>query len=105
MPKRSDRLHAERRELARLAREPVDRELVDPGIDDDRPPDVLAGNDEERLDEVVGLERRLADEVAQRRGSPQPTRALRARRRAEARRAGEWNYVTSFPRSATRAPE
>ena len=60
------------------AGERVDRELVDPGHRGDRAAHALAGDDEERVDEVVGRERRLADEVAQRGRAPQPARAVRA---------------------------
>ena len=99
-----DGLHAERRELARLAGEPVDRELVDAGHRRDRVPDAVAGDDEERVDEVGGLERRLAHEVAERRRAAQPTRPLRARRGAE--RVERLERASSrLPRSATRAPE
>ena len=102
-PEQEDRLHADRGELARLAGEPVDRDLVDTRHRRHRPSDSLAGNDEQRVNEVAGLERRLADEIAQRRRPAQPARTSRPRR---VRRASSgWNDVMSCPRSATRAPE
>ena len=76
-------LDAEGSELARLCREPVDRELVDARHRCDRAADVLAGDDEERLDEIVRLERRLADEIPQRRGPPESAGPPGTRARAE----------------------
>ncbi len=64
-----NRLHAERRELARLAREPIDRQLLDARHRRDRVPNAVAWDDEDRMDEVGRLERRLAHEVAKRRRS------------------------------------
>ena len=87
------------------AGELVDGELVDSGHRGHGAAHVLAGNDEERVDEVVGLERRLADEVAQRRRPAQAARALGSRCRPEGLERIEWNYVMCSPRSATRAPE
>ena len=63
-PEQEDGFQAERVELPRLGREPVDRALVDSRHRGDGPTDVVAGDDEEGLDEVAGLERRLTDEVA-----------------------------------------
>ena len=87
----------------RLVGEPVDRELIDARHRRDRSAYVLAGDDEERVDEVGGLERRLADEVAQRCRPSQPARTLGSRRERSA--SSGWNDVISPPRSATRAPE
>ena len=82
-PEQEDGFHAERVELPRLGREPVDRALVDPGHRRHGPTNVIAGDDEERLDEVAGLERRLTNEIAQRRGTAEPTRPLHARAEPE----------------------
>ena len=75
-PEEQNGLDPERRELSRFAREAVDRELVDPRHRRHRLPHVLSGNDEERIDEVVGRERGLANEVSQRRRSAKPARTV-----------------------------
>jgi hypothetical protein len=78
-PEEEHGLDAERRELDCLAGELVDRELVDARHGRHRPAHVGAGNDEQRLDEVVWLECRLADEIAKRCGASQAARATRPR--------------------------
>jgi hypothetical protein len=78
-PEEQRRLDPEQRELACLAGERVHGDLVDPGHRRDRAPDAVAGNDEERVDEVVGRKRRLAHEVAQSRRPAQSPRPLGAR--------------------------
>ena len=78
-PEQEHSLDAERRKLDRLACELIDRELVDARHGRHRPAHVGAGNDEERLDEVVWRERRLADEIAKRCSASQAARATRPR--------------------------
>ena len=77
-PEQERRLDPERAELARFVREQVDRELVDPRHGRDRGAHALAGDDEERVHQVVRRERRLAHEIAQRGRTAPPARAVRA---------------------------
>ena len=90
-----NRLDAERLELTGFASELVDGELVDTGHRGHGAADAVAGNDEERVDEVVRLERRLANEVAQGRRSAQATRALGSGCRPECLQRVELRHVLS----------
>ena len=72
-----DARHAERGELARLLDRGVDREVVDPGERGDRLAAVLAGDDEERLDQVRDRQLGLAHEAPQQAGAAQPAQAGR----------------------------
>ena len=73
MPKRMHRLHAEAARAPRTRGRPtVDGVPREPGQALVRQ---RCGRDEERHDEVVERERRLADEVAQRAGAAQPPQA------------------------------
>jgi hypothetical protein len=102
-PEEENGLDAERSELACLRLQAIDRELVDAGHRLHRPTEVLAGGDEERVHEVTGIERRLADEVAQRLRPPEAAGSLRARTdlerleriRLERRHALSPNWSTS----------
>ena len=60
----------------RLAAELVHGALGDPGQPFERPVDALAGADEERVDEVLEVEARLADEQAAARGRARNLRSL-----------------------------
>ena len=67
---------AEPLDLAHLGQQVADRELVAAGHGGDRPLDVLAVRHEQRVDEVVGRERRLAHHATQRGRAPQPPHAV-----------------------------
>ncbi len=75
---------AELVELRGLGGERVDGELCDPRHRRDRLAHALAGSDEERVDEVARIQRRLADEVAERARPAPAARAPRARPRVHA---------------------
>ena len=60
------RRNAETLDLAHLGQQVADRELLATGHRGDRPLDVLSVRDEQRVDEVVGREGRLAHHATQR---------------------------------------
>ena len=74
-----DGRNAELLDLAHLGQQVADRELLAAGHGGDRPLDVLAVRHEQRVDEVVGRERRLAHHAAQRGSAPQPPHAVRGK--------------------------
>jgi len=67
---------AEPDHFTHLGQQVADRELVAPRHGTDGVPDVLAGDDEQRADEVVDGERRLAHHAADRGGAAQTTHAV-----------------------------
>ncbi len=72
-------LDAESVELARLGGKGVDGELRNPGHRRDRLAHALARADEERVYEVAGVERRLANEIAERTSAAPAARPLGSR--------------------------
>ena len=74
-PEQDHRLDPDRQQLRRLGDELVDREAVDAGHRLDRLADVLAGDDEQRLDQVPRRQLGLANQVAEGLRSPQAPHA------------------------------
>ena len=89
-----DRRDAELDDLAHLAEQVADGELEAPGHRGDGVLDVLAGDHEERVDEIVDRERGLAEHVADGRRATQAPHAV----------AGVVHGVVSFRTGAAASP-
>ena len=79
-----DRADAGGGDLGRLGDQLGDREALDAGHRVDVLADALAGDDEQRLDQVRGRQVGLADQVAQRLGAPQAAQACGGERHSTA---------------------